>query len=71
MKISLSGRELAAVLAGLRLYQKALEDAGADFADDAALALPEGILDIATCDGEFEALDAEAIDILCERLNCE
>lgn len=54
----LNDRELATVLAALRLRQR-------DLADE-----PRGNLDdIATNDGEFDALDLEEIDALCERLN--
>ena len=48
--------ELAAILAGLRLLQ-------------AAPALPPGIEKIATDCGDFEPLDDERIDALCERIN--
>lgn len=52
----LTERELAAVLAGLRLLQEAGE-------------LPSRIEAIYTHDGFFEGLGHEEIDVLCERLN--
>ena len=48
--------ELAAILAGLRLLQ-------------ATPALPEEIEEIATDCGDFQRLDPEQIDDLCERIN--
>ena len=48
--------ELATILAALRLLQK-------------APALPEAIEEIATEEGDFERLDADQIDALCERIN--
>ncbi|HEX5426550.1 MAG TPA: hypothetical protein VFW94_23585 [Candidatus Acidoferrales bacterium] len=54
--IKLSSVELAAVLTGLRMYQKHGIDAE--------------MLDIATNAGEFQPLDNVDIDDLCERLNC-
>lgn len=48
--------ELASILAGQRLLK-------------ATPALPESIDEIATDCGDFERLDAEQIDDLCERIN--
>lgn len=48
--------ELATILAGLRLLQ-------------AAPALPAEIEEIATEQGDFERMDDEQIDALCERIN--
>ncbi len=48
--------ELATILAALRLLQE-------------APALPEAIEEIATEEGDFERLDADQIDALCERIN--
>lgn len=58
-------RQLAAILAGLRLYQ-ALQASGptaitAEVINDVA--------DIGTDGGSLKALTAEQIDVLCERLN--
>lgn len=53
----LDARELGAVLAGLRTWQ-AMSDGA-----------PDGIADIADGCGEFEPLDADEIDALCERIN--
>jgi hypothetical protein len=57
---TLDSYELAAVLAGLRLLQGAVESHG----------FPPGIEEIATNCHEFAPLDAEQIDALCERINC-
>ena len=48
--------ELATILAALRLLQE-------------TPALPEAIEEIATEEGDFERLDADRIDALCERIN--
>lgn len=56
MKIEIDDREFATVLAALRCYQAA--GCGA-----------KGTLDIATNGGEFEYLDEDEIDILCEEPN--
>lgn len=56
---ALDARELAAVLAGLRLLQNTLDPRpGA-----------EDVADILTDSGRLDPLDADAIDELCERLN--
>ncbi|MBX3583243.1 MAG: hypothetical protein KF810_15240 [Rhizobiaceae bacterium] len=47
--------------AALRLYQKVHDQTGGD--------LPNNILDIATNSDAHEAIDLEAIDALCERIN--
>jgi hypothetical protein len=56
MKIEIDDREFATVLAALRCYQAV--GCGA-----------KGTIDIATNGGEFEPLDEEEIDDLCEELN--
>jgi hypothetical protein len=56
MKIEIGDREFATILAALRCYQAV--GCGA-----------KGTLDIATNGGEFEHLDEDEIDILCEELN--
>ncbi len=62
-RLVLGARELAAVLAGLRLFQLQGDDAPmAELSD-------QGIDVIATDTGQFEALTAAEIDALCERLN--
>jgi len=58
--IYLTERELATVLAALRHYQRITLEG-----DDSPLGLP----DIATNCGEFTALDAREVDVLCEQLN--
>jgi hypothetical protein len=50
-------RDTATILAALRYYQASGPDAGFDFED------------IATDGGTLEAMDAEEIDGLCERIN--
>lgn len=62
--ITLNAAELATVLAALRWYQ-ATGMIPADY--DSATA---AIHDIATNAGEVLPLDADAIDTLCERINC-
>ncbi len=57
--MKLTDRELGTVLAALRLRQSMLSERVLD------------VEDIATNDGEFESLDEDEIDGLCERLNCE
>ena len=57
MMQDLSLRELAAVLAGLRLFQRALD------------ALPPEIADIATDGGAVPPLSAAEVDALCARLD--
>ena len=54
----MNNREDAAILAGLRIIQRAL-----------ASGLDPAILDIATDGGSFEALSAKEVDSLCERLD--
>lgn len=56
MKIEIDGREFATILAALRCYQAV--GCGA-----------KGTIDIATNGGEFEHLDEDEIDSLCEELN--
>lgn len=48
--------ELATILAALRLLQE-------------TPALPEAIEEIATEEGDFERIDADQIDALCDRIN--
>jgi hypothetical protein len=55
----LTSRGLGAVLAGLRMFQRAFEVAG----------VPDEIWIIATDGESHSALDLEEIDELCERLN--
>jgi hypothetical protein len=55
---SLTPRELATILAALRLWQE-------------QEAPPSRQYDIATDCGEFEPLGSDEIDALCERLNAE
>lgn len=52
----LTERELATVLAALRLWQKGCADAD--------------LQSIASDEGAFPALDNAEVDDLCERLNC-
>ena len=59
----MKGRELATVLAALRVYQQQLEMNGG--------APPQDVADVATNVFEFEAMSAEEIDELCERLNTQ
>lgn len=55
----LDDRQTATVLAALRYWQReGLNSSGHE------------IEKIATNDGEFEAMDAEEIDRLCEEINC-
>ena len=51
-------RETAAILAGLRLYQENHRR----FSDD--------LFEIASCCGDFEPLNVDEVDVLCERINC-
>lgn len=57
---TMNARELASVLAGLRMLQHAITGTVAD---------KDGIADIRTDSGELEPLSADEIDTLCERLN--
>ncbi len=57
---SLSIRETAAVLAGLRLLQHWMELTDPD---------NPGIQDILENGGEFDAMDANDIEVLCEEIN--
>lgn len=59
--IEVDDREVATILAALRFYQ-----AGRQFDASARM---EAIDDIATNGGDVDALDAEEIDELCERIN--
>jgi len=59
-----SKRELAAILAGLRLYQ-------AERLQDTDSAAGEAIREIATDAGLFEPLSSDEIGELCERLNLD
>ena len=56
--VTLDGRELAAIFAGLRLLQR-------------TPVLPDGIEWITTDRHTIVPLDDAGIDALCERLNCE
>ena len=56
MLLKATARELATILAALRFWQE--QDAP-----------PAHQYDIATDCGEFEPLDSDEIDALCERLN--
>ena len=58
---TLDRRELAAVLAGLRLLQRELPRAAY---------LPQGVHDIFDDGGTIEPLSVEEIDTLAETLNC-
>lgn len=60
VRTELDDSELAAVLAGLRLLQKHLEDGPS---------LPDGIQDILTNGGTLTSLAPEDIDELCLRMN--
>lgn len=53
--VTLDPRELAAVLAGLRLVQREL---------------PQGVHDIFGDGGTIQPLDEDEIDALCETINC-
>lgn len=59
--ITLDTRELAAVLAGLRLVQRELPRG--DY-------LPQGVHDIFDNGGTIEPLSEYEIDTLCEAINC-
>lgn len=59
--ITLDTRELAAVLAGLRLVQRELPRS--EF-------LPQGVQDIFDDGGTIDPLDEGEIDTLCETINC-
>ena len=59
----MNARELATVLAALRLYQQQLEMNGG--------APPQDVEDVATNGFEFEPMTTEEIDGLCEGLNME
>ena len=59
----MKGRELATVLAALRVYQQQLEMNGG--------APPQDVEDIATNVFEFEPMSSEEIDELCERMNAQ
>lgn len=58
--MNLNARELAAVLAGLRLLECHAMDGYQE----------EGIADVANMGGTIEPLSAKEIDGLCQRLNC-
>ena len=58
----LDDREHATVLAALRCYQETVAQSDEP--------MPERFNDLATNGGKLNALDADAIDALCERLNC-
>ena len=55
--MKLSDRELATVLAALRLWQRSRQ--------------PLDLEQIATDEGSFAQLDTDEIDELCQRINCE
>ena len=57
--LSVNHRELATILAGLRLHQNRLQRHD----------MAEGINDIATDGGTLEALSVDEVGELCERLN--
>ena len=59
----MKGRELATVLAALRVYQQQLEMNGG--------APPQDVEDVATNVFEFEPMSVGEIDQLCERLNMQ
>ena len=61
--MALTKRVLATVLAALRYYQQGLGQLGG--------MPPADVADIATDGGTCRAMDVEAIDTLCERLNTE
>lgn len=54
--LAVSDRELATILAALRLFQH-------------TVFLPPGVTDVATNDGEFVLMNDDEIDKLCEDLN--
>lgn len=60
-------RRDAAVLAGLRLLQAATE--GALVIKSSEAGRIDDVMDVATCGGEVEALNASEIDDLCESFN--
>lgn len=67
MQINLSKRELATVLAGLRLRQVDLSGVAGE-----VIRAEAGDLDgVATDDGDFDALGISEIDTLAERLNTQ
>ena len=57
--MKLTNPEIGTILAALRLYQRRLLRGG----------IPVEIDDLATDGGEHDALTAEEIDRLCERIN--
>lgn len=64
-KMDEQNRRIAAVLAGLRLLQSNAEGRITIGDHEHAAAID----DIATSGGEFDVLDPEAIDALCEAIN--
>ena len=61
MRLEISSRELATILAALRVYQTALIESAGD--------MPDPILDIATHCDSHERMEVDEIDALCERIN--
>ncbi|MBP0440465.1 hypothetical protein [Tianweitania sediminis] len=59
--VAISPHERDMILAALRLYQQVHDQTDGD--------LPDDIVDIATDSESHEAIDLEAIDDLCERIN--
>ena len=59
----MNARELATVLAALRLYQQQLEMNGG--------APPQDVEDVATNGYKFESMSSEEIDEFCERMNAQ
>ena len=57
-------RETATLLAALRCWQQQSENS--QFALTADF---DALMQVATCDGAFEALENDEIDALCERIN--
>lgn len=56
----LNTRQVSAVLAGLRLLQHWMEQTEPN---------NQGVMDILENDGDFDAMDVNEIDDLCEQLN--
>jgi hypothetical protein len=59
--LAVSPEERNTILAALRAYQQVSEQCAGD--------LPDDLYDIATNGGAHDALDLEAIDNICERIN--
>jgi hypothetical protein len=59
--IPLDARKVATILVALRCYQRILDDTGGD--------IPNDMHDIATNNYEFDAMDIDEIEKLCDHIN--